>query len=65
VSWAAFTHSWIPVIIGASAIGLVLFFLLVLVLIPICRGFYPCVESKDFKFRFEKGVGDNGQGMKP
>jgi hypothetical protein len=52
---AALTHSWLPIIIGASLLGLIIILLGVSLLIPICHGFYPTVENGQFKLRFEKG----------
>jgi hypothetical protein len=50
-------------------VGAGLFFLMVLfvgtsLLIPICRGCYPNLESGKFKFRFEKVIADSGEEKK-
>ena len=55
-------HSWVPLIVGASLVGLVVVLLGASLLIPICHGYYPDVENGQFKFKFKKGDAGNGPG---
>ncbi len=55
---SAVLHSWLPLIILGSLIGVAMVIVGAAVLIPIIRGATPSVECGSFKLTFDNGKGN-------